>query len=114
MPYLQRNVKCSSSVWHQQYKMVHFSISSENMHKILQCDAHYHFHKTKIFDTFKSLAPLFRTSRLLVALHIKHIVCPTPTLMFGSFVKVSKKCQKSWFSGNGSARRAVNAALKFK
>ena len=38
--------------------------------------------------------------------------------MLGSFVKVSKKvtkkCQKSWFSGNGSARRAVTAFSKVK
>ena len=27
--------------------------------------------------------------------------------MFGSFVEVSKIRQKSWFSGNGSALRAV-------
>ena len=29
--------------------------------------------------------------------------------MFGSFVKVSKKCQRPWLSGNGSVRRAVNS-----
>ena len=41
--------------------------------------------------------------------------------MFGSFVesvkkvskKVSKKCQKSWFSGNGSAIRAVINSFYF-
>ena len=49
------------------------------------------------------------TSRLLNAPHINHSVWATTTLMFGSLVKVSKKCQKSWFSGNGSVRRAVKS-----
>ena len=33
--------------------------------------------------------------------------------MFKSVKKVSKKCKKSWSSGNGSARRAVMVFISF-
>ena len=73
----------------------------------LQCEAHYRFHQTKIFDTFLTLfdwgAGFFRQFEIYARMRLEI----TATFLNNHRRNFQEIRENSWSGGNGSALRAV-------